>query len=246
MRQRETNAATGSAWTYSAGEWSRNRVRVYLRGSTIWIEYAAANGKRERRSLGHSDRQRAKQEADDIAARFGRAESRPPTVLKLSRLFEIYEREIRPKKSKGVQAHDRRAFAMFLKAFGANRRVETLNVRDWNSFIDRRRRGEIALPGREGQTVRGNMLQSDCKLLLAVLNFAVRARDDSGAFLLDRNPLAGLPIPREESPRRPVLSAQKLPRCARWRRSIPWRRDVCDAVVVHRAPRGECAPVAME
>lgn len=186
-RERTSTTAARGAWSYSSGQWGRNRVRVFEHRSAIWIDYQAESGGRVRHSLGHCDRSRARREADEIAAKFGRAEQRPTTALTLSRLFEIYEREITPTKSASAQGHDRRSMPLFLKAFGASRRPETLNVRDWNSFIERRRHGELAHEGREGRTVRNRIIEQDLKLLLAILNFAVRARDDAGGYLLDRN-----------------------------------------------------------
>ena len=50
------------------------------------------------------------------------------------------------------------------------------------------------------------IIQSDLALLSAVLNYATRAGDGKGGVLLERNPLKGLPIPRNESPARPVLT----------------------------------------
>src|SRR5689334_10013219 len=118
-KQRTIPPADGGAWSYSAGQWGRKRVRVFQRGSAIWIDYVAADGNRVRHSLGHADRSRATLEADEVAARFGRTESRPPSTLTLSRLFDIYAKEITPKKSDSAQAHDRRTMPLFLKAFGA-------------------------------------------------------------------------------------------------------------------------------
>ena len=76
-------------------------------------------------------------------------------------------------------ASDRQAFPSLLRAFGAQRRPETLNVRDWTSFIERRRIGELSYSGRKGKAVRAEIVRHDCELLLAVLNWAERARDDS-------------------------------------------------------------------
>src|SRR4051794_32848070 len=78
---------------------------------------------------------------------------------------------------------------------------------DRSSYIARRRSGERA-PGRtpergKASPGRARIVEQDCKLLLAVLNWAERARDDRDALLLDKNPLKGLAIPKEEAPRRP-------------------------------------------
>lgn len=205
-RQQRTKK-TKPAWSYLAGEKGRNRVRVYERaGYGMWIDFRDEQGKRVRQPLGHSDRERAKLEADDVAAKFGRHEVAPSPVLSLGKLFEIYEREVTPQKSKTARAHDKRTLPLFLKAFGAKRRPATLNRRDWDSYIDRRRRGELAVDHRHGKAVRPRVLEQDCGLLNAVLNWATRAGDDAGGYLLERNPLSGLAVPREESPRRALLT----------------------------------------
>jgi integrase len=165
-------------------------------------------------TLSDMDRQRAKREADDIAARFGRAEARPPAAVTLRTLFEIYEREVTPQKAATTQAYDRRTLPLFVEAFGADRRAETLNRRDWDSYIQRRRRGDLAPGTRKKpefrEPVRDRVIEQDLKLLLAVLNWAERAGSSKGAYLLDRNPLRGLEIPKEQSPRRPVLSEDQF------------------------------------
>jgi integrase len=116
---------------------------------------------------------------------------------------------VTPQKGKSAQDHDRRILPLLMKAFGAHRRPDTLNVRDWNSFIRRRQSGALALAGREGQPVRNRVIEQNLKLLLAVLNWAERARDDGG-YLLDRNPLRGLKVPKEENPRRPMLTVEQF------------------------------------
>jgi integrase len=197
-------------WSYIAGEKGSNRVRVYVRGPVIWIDYKLEHGRRVKRSLGHTDRDRAKEAADTLAAKFRKDLARPAGVT-LRSLFDMYEKEVTPTKALTTQAHDRRAFAMLLAAFGADRRPESLNVRDWTSFIARRRSGAIGpMKIRRRTGVRANVIRSDLKLLLAVLNWAERARDDRGGYLLERNPLRGLATPTEESPSRPVLSADQF------------------------------------
>jgi integrase len=63
--------------------------------------------------------------------------------------------------------------------------------------------------------VRARIIEQDLKLLLAVLNWAERARADGSGYLLDRNPLRGLKLPKEESPRRPMFTPEQC--VALWR-----------------------------
>jgi integrase len=60
------------------------------------------------------------------------------------------------------------------------------------------------LPGRKGKRVRARIIEQDLKLLQAVLNWGVMAK------LLDKNPLHRFATPKEESPNRPVLTAEQF------------------------------------
>lgn len=209
--------ATG--WAYSTGERGANRVRAFERGARgiylEWFEVSVPGGPRTRRTLAlkHSDRVRAKAQADEVAARFRRAETpvRERQQLTLAQLFETYEREVTPHKGRTAQAHDARCFEMFLRAFGRDRRPAALSRLDWDRFIADRRAGRLApAKAKPGARVRDRAIQQDLQTLRAVLNWATTAGDGSGGVLLDRNPLAGLTIPREESPRRAVLTVEQF------------------------------------
>jgi len=113
--------------SYSAGEWGRNRVRVFPDPKTglFQIEWRE-NGRRLTRSLKHRDWVRAKRQADEAAAGFavhepnGKAEAEPQP-LTLGTLFDIYGEEVTPTKGKGTQARDRYSTEMFLGFFGRDR-----------------------------------------------------------------------------------------------------------------------------
>ena len=114
--------------SYSAGEWGRNRVRVFPDPKTglLQIEWRE-NGRRLSRSLGHRDWSRAKRQADEFAAGFAKPEPNgqkqaAPEPLTLGTLFDIYGEEVTPTKGKGkgkgkgepTQWHDKAAMRMFL------------------------------------------------------------------------------------------------------------------------------------
>ena len=81
--------------SYGAGEWGRNRVRIFpdTKTGNFQIEWRE-NGRRLTRSLGHRDWARAKRQADEFAAGFvgpdlnGKAEA-APEPLTLERLFSV-------------------------------------------------------------------------------------------------------------------------------------------------------------
>ena len=195
--------------SYSAGEWGRNRVRVFPDAKTglIQIEWRD-DGRRRSRSLGHRDWDRAKTQADEVAA--GRTGAHVPEVveaepapLTLETLFDIYGDEVTPTKGERSRRYDEAAMKMFLGFFGNGRVLATLSQRDWDRFIRKRRSGEV---GPSGRAVSNRTIERDLRFLLAVLNWAAKSRDEEGRLLLDSNPLRGLKLPKEKNPTRVLLT----------------------------------------
>ena len=220
---------------YSAGEWGRNRVRVFPDPKTglYQIEWRE-NGRRLTRSLKHRDWKRAKRQADEFAAGFtgpelnGQKEAKPEP-LTLGTLFEIYGDEVTPTKAEASQKYDRGTMRMFLKFFGGHRRPDTLSQRDWDRFIRARRSGRA---GRSGRPVGNRTIQQDLKLLIAILNWAAKSRDEEGRLLLDSNPLRGLKIPTEKNPTRVVLTQTEYEALLKASVSMDWRFRVA-LVIAH-------------
>ena len=214
---------------YSAGEWGRNRVRVFPDPKTgiLQIEWRD-NGRRLTRSLKHRDWARAKRQADEFAAGFAGPElngrkKAEPEPLTLERLFDIYGEEVTPTKAKRTQERDRVAMRMFLGFLGPNRRPETLSQRDWDRFIRERRAGRV---GPSGRPVSNRMIECDLRFLVAILNWAARSRDEQGRLLLESNPLRGLKTPVEKNPLRVVLSDVEYRALLRVSRRVDWRFHV--------------------
>ena len=215
--------------SYGAGEWGRNRVRVFPDPKTglYQLEWRE-NGRRLTRSLGHRDWVKAKKQADEAAAGFavhepnGKAEAEPEP-LTLGTLFDIYGEEVTPTKSWTSRRHDRAAMRMFLDFFGRERDPATLSQRDWDRFIRERRAGRI---GPSGKPVSNRTIELDLKFLIAVLNWAARSRDDRGRLLLDRNPLKGLRKPTEKNPTRVVLAEEEYRALLEVSGRMDWRFHV--------------------
>ena len=213
--------------SYSAGEWGRNRVRVFPDPKTglLQIEWRE-NGRRLSQSLKHRDWARAKRQADEAAAGFavhepnGKAESEP---LTLGRLFEIYGGEVTPTKADKSRRYDRVAMRMFLGFFGKDRDPATLSQRDWDRFIRARRTGKV---GPSGRPVSDRTVEFDLRFLIAVLNWASKSRDENGRLLLDSNPLRGLKTPKEKNPTRVVLSDEEYGALLGVSRQVDWRFHV--------------------
>ena len=221
--------------SYGAGEWGRNRVRVFPDPKTglFQIEWRA-NGRRLSRSLKHREWARAKKQADEFAAGFagpemhGKAEAEPEP-LTLGTLFDIYGEEVTPTKGERSRMHDRAATTMFLGCFGRDRKPASLSQRDWDRFIRARRSGKV---GPSGRPVSDRMIEYDLKFLIAVLNWAAKSRDEQGRLLLDSNPLKGLKAPKEKNPVRVVLAEEEYQVLLKVSCQIDWRFRVA-LVVAH-------------
>ena len=215
--------------SYSAGEWGRNRVRVFADPKTglYQLEWRE-DGRRRARSLGHRDWAKAKRQADEAAAGFavrelnGKAEAEPDP-LTLGSLFDIYGEEVTPTKGKRTGKRDRVASAMFLDFFGRDRDPATFSQRDWDRFIQARRAGRA---GPSGKPVRDRTIEWDLTFLMAVLNWAERSKDERGRLLLDRNPLKGLRKPVEKNPTRVVLTEDEYRAMLKVSRQVGWRFHV--------------------
>jgi len=193
------------AASYIAGEKGRNRVRTFADSRTglFYVEYRDSLGKKARTALGHRDFEKAKAQADELAAALCRPKVLDLDSISLGELFDNYVREVTPNKGIRKQLHDRRTALLMLEVLGRSKRAAEITHRDAARYLaERRRRGDL----RKGKAVRGRPLRArvlgyDTRFFKAVLTWAVNAG------LLSRNPLAGFQVPAETSPRRPVLTA---------------------------------------
>jgi integrase len=174
----------------------------------LYVEWYEGE-RRRARNLRHTDRERAKAEAYDHAAKLlcgevAKAEEEKPGPLTLGVLFDNYLAEVTP--GKATARHNRRAVKLFLALWGRHRVVRSLAERDWQTFIRQRRAGELTPEGGvKGRAVRERVIEQDLKLLRAVLNWGTRLKDAAGDFLLPADPLRGLKIPTEPNPVRTML-----------------------------------------
>jgi integrase len=199
--------------SYIAGEKGRNRVRLYAhpRDGRLFLEYRDENGVRKRHSLRHDDFARGKEAADALAAEFQKVGKTQSQELILSALFTAYAKEVTPTKSASTRKHDERARSLFERCWGKEAKVENLDRRDWDRFIQQRRSGELRPPGdkRKCKGVRDRVIEYDLKFLLAVCNWAEVVRVN-GSQLLKRNPFRGFPIPTETNPARPSTTEEEF------------------------------------
>ena len=212
--------------SYSAGEWGRNRVRVFpdRRTGLMQIEWRE-DGRRLTRSLKHRDWSRAKRQADQAAAghvwiqRREKAKAEPKS-LTLKTLFDIYGEEVTPTKVERSQRYDQATMKVFLKFFGRDRNPATLSKRDWDRFIRDRRSGKV---GRSGKPACNRTIQQDLVFLRAILNWAAQSRDEEGKLLLESNPLKGLKSPIQKNPARVLLAESEYQALLQVSLEMDWR-----------------------
>lgn len=216
--------SNATRWSYPAGEKGRNRVTAYERDSgIIYVEFFDEHGDRQRRSTGHRDREKAKRQADELAARF--AEDCPEgddEAVTLGELFHNYVRERSPDVSEQRRkVHDRVREAME-RYFGPGQEMASLNRRDWDQYTRDRRDGVIDARGNKvaedkREPVGARAVREDLEVLRAACNWAVQAD------LLKMNPTEGYPLPREKNPNRPRLSDERYRKMLEVADEVDWR-----------------------
>lgn len=217
-------------WSYCAGERGRNRVRAFdrSRGGNLFVEWyeedpQTGERKRQRRSLGHQDREEAKAKADRLAARFAEMDPDDPEHrLTVGGLFDIYVSE----KAEEVSVSRRKVYARVSEAmrrfFGEDREVAGLNRQDWDAYKRERRSGAIdcrghPTPEEDRQPVGGRVVEEDLQVLRAACNWAI------GADLLETNPTAGYPLPEKTTPHRPTMSQARYDAMLESAGEVGWR-----------------------
>lgn len=222
----------GSAWNYKAGEKGRNRVRAFEKGNSgkLYLEFYERDpetGDRHRRriSTGHRNRERAKRQADRLAAEFADVapERTPGTTLR--ELFDNYLDKRSPQVGERQRKHHHRCKEMFCRYLGPDCDAESLNRRDWDSFRQDRTTGVIdargrKVPGKERQPVAARTVKRDMQALRAALNWAVQAD------LLDHNPCAQYPYPSTGNQHRPRVSQERYEAMLEVASDVDWRFDL--------------------
>ena len=85
-----------------------------------------------------------------------------------------------------------------------------------------------------GKPAAARTIVCDLKVLLAILNWAAKSRDERGRLLLDSNPLRGLRVPKVKNPTRVVLSDGEYEALLKVSRQVGWRFRVA-LVLAHES-----------
>lgn len=204
-------------WSYRAGRHG-HACRVYERTDKPYIylaiwDPAAAGGKggERKRSLGHSDRRRAMEQADKLVAEYEKLRADPPAV---GRVFGLYATNRSIDKGAAQRQEDERQRELWTTVLGADYDLSDLSVGEWDAFVRDRRSGRIDGRGRRVSKpvpVAPRTAAKDLKALRAVTRWACTYRV-AGRKLLDSDPTAGLSLPIEQNPRRPLATHDRVDR----------------------------------
>lgn len=211
---------TPNPWSWSAGDYG-NTVTVYERtvGGNLYLRFAdpgRASGM-VRRSLGHADRERAKAQAERIAAALREdAEMMREGRVTLARVFALYGREKVPRLSTEKQrVEERRQIEAWARFLGGKVDPHDVSLAEWEEYIECRGTGRIDAHGRrvekleERREVSPGTVAKDLHLLRKVFSWATGFRARNGEYLMRENPVRGYDIPRNPNPKRPVATRDR-------------------------------------
>jgi len=195
-------------WSKSIGE-RGHRVRLYEArlGGPI-MRSVFVNGKEVRKSLGHRDTETAVRQGSELLnALLKNERALDKQSLTLGMLAHLYlESPAHLSKKPRTQRAEGQILGRVVAFFGRTRDVGTVSESDARRYAMARRQGEVARTGVEkGRPVGNRTIGADLEMLLRALRWAVRERTTNGKRLLTENPLAGVRLPTEKNPRRPVM-----------------------------------------
>jgi hypothetical protein len=193
-------------WSESRGPYG-SRVRVYQPepGGNIYYAHGDGRGGEKNGSLGHRDRKRAIEFAEELSARFVLGLELPKTET-LETGWWTYLRERSLDKSVDSQKHDRRVAHATMNFFGANTPIEQLTRTDFDRFIRARLSGEIDSSGdfimhpERRRRVGARTVERDVATLGALCKWLLQCGR------IGRDPTQAVCLPKEKNPRRPVAS----------------------------------------
>jgi integrase len=199
-------------WSKSIGE-RGNKARLYEpRENAPLMISVYRNGKEERVSLGHKDKQQAIKDAHALLAGLAdRARALERERLTLGLLRELYVASpVHREKKARTQKDDERRLERVVRFFGPRTEADALTQSDVLRFNRARSAGSGDIEGaKPGRRVRARTVEADLVALQTMLNWATRERAPNGKRLLFENPLFGIRLPREKNPVRPVLTHER-------------------------------------
>ena len=198
-------------WSASIRDRSGARARVYERyaGSCLQVSVWVPPDGLKRSSLGHKDRERARQEARALLA-LRSVHVREADGVTLGQVLHAYLEQLKhhddgTAKTPRYLADCKRRSAMLCSSFGAETLAESVRPKRVREYARDRRAGVIG-----GRPVRTESIRADLVFLKAALRWATTYDSSDKEPMLMKSPLDGFEVPKEKSPRRPLLTDEEV------------------------------------
>jgi hypothetical protein len=200
-------------------------IRVYERahGSLLYREVRLDGGK-DRKSLGHRDRQLAERQARELARRLAELRLTGHTgSVTLAQLIRLYQQHRLPLLGPGRAQRSRECIRYFTMHLGDRFAVADLPHTHVDTCAAARRGGALGNPRRKAEVrgVRDGTVRNDLVWLGSLFAFACGYKI-GGRPLVVVNPMRGRSLPKDLNVRRPVASED------RFRRTLE-KSDAADA-----------------
>jgi integrase len=185
-------------------------VRIYERaaGAGLNREVRHGDGTKDRKALGHTDRDRAEDQARALLQRLIELKfAGQSSALTLGQLEILYVQHRGVILSKARLRAVKGMLPLMLAHFGRDFAVADLSQHHVDTYEAARLSGKIKSPRHrvKGAGVRRGTIRNELHLLGAMLTWAQSFRVD-GRRLLGVNPLAGVSVPLEKNMRRPIAT----------------------------------------
>lgn len=208
-------------WSSSCGDYG-NTVRVgeRKRDGIIYVFWFDSNKELRKRSLGHRDKARARQQAREFAESLSIDQGLAPVDLTLGALIDIYVTKGMVLAKATHVSDTKRQLARWREFLGSEMLVRAINPSDVNAFLKWRK-------ANAAKDLSQTTLWHDWKALDRAMNFAVAERDQLGRPLLENNHLKGrVKVSKSVSPTRPVASDDRYRALWGVRKQLPWQFEV--------------------
>ncbi len=198
-------------WRYKTG--MRGATAIAFEREPGGVLYLARyiRGVLVRESLRHRDKELARRQAVELAAKLAQGEDGRDRPVSLAELIGLSERE--SNQSPRVQAQYRAHAECWLNYLGPSFDMRAFGLKEWTSFTRDRMAGRIDALGRvvrpgERRPVGERIVAAALQYLRRACKLATMERVGTG-YLLARDPTTGLPLPRNPNPQRGVYNDQE-------------------------------------
>lgn len=186
-------------------------VRIFDRGGTIYRDVRLDDGARDKKSLGHSDRALAEQQARILARRMSELRYAGQSgIVTLGQLSALYERDRVPILSPARQKAVRAMLRLLERHFGRDFDLDDCSQHTADGYVRARQSGALRSPRhrtpRNG--VSAGTVRNELHLLEAMITWGQSVRI-GGRRLLAGDPMVGVVIPTEKNARRPIANAAR-------------------------------------